>query len=67
MARLYIFADEAGDFEFSRKNNVSRYFILCTVAMDSCQVAEDLLNLRRQLAWADSTLETTSTPLLTSS
>ena len=51
MARLHIFADEAGDFEFSRKHNVSRYFILCTVAMDSCHVAEDLLNLRRQLAW----------------
>ena len=51
MARLHIFADEAGDFEFSRKQNVSRYFILCTVAMDSCHVADDLLNLRRQLAW----------------
>ena len=51
MERLHIFADEAGDFEFSRKRNVSRYFILCTVAMDSCHVAEDLLNLRRQLAW----------------
>ena len=51
MARLHIFADEVGDFEFSRKQHVRRYFILCTVAMDSCHVADDLLNLRRQLAW----------------
>ena len=51
MARLHIFADEAGDFEFSQRQNVSRYFILCTVAMNSCDVATDLLNLRRQLAW----------------
>ena len=51
MARVHIFADEAGDFEFSRNRNVSRYFILCTVTMASCQVAEALLALRRQLAW----------------
>ena len=51
MTRLHIFADEAGDFEFSRKRNVSRYFILCTVAMHSCHVADNLLELRRQLAW----------------
>lgn len=51
MARLYIFADEAGDFEFSRRQNVSRYFILCTVTMHSCHLAEELLSLRRQLAW----------------
>lgn len=51
MSRLHIFADEAGDFEFSRKPNVSRYFILCTVSMHSCQIANVLLELRRQLAW----------------
>lgn len=51
MTRLYIFADEAGDFEFSRKQNVSRYFILCTVSMHSCAVANDLLELRRELAF----------------
>ncbi len=51
MARLYIFADEAGDFEFSRKHNVSRYFILCTVSMHSCGVASELLDLRRELAF----------------
>ncbi len=51
MPRLYIFADEAGDFEFSQGPNISRYFILCTVSMRSCDVANDLLALRRKLAW----------------
>lgn len=53
MSRLYIFADETGGFEFCRKPNVSRYFILCTVSMRSCKIAHDLLELRRNLAWAD--------------
>lgn len=51
MARRFIFADEAGDFNFSRGNNISRYFIVCTVTMSSCDVAHDLLALRRQLVW----------------
>lgn len=29
MARRFIFADEAGEFEFAREPNVSRYFIVC--------------------------------------
>ena len=52
MSRLHIFADESGDFEFSRESNASRYFILCTVSMRSCEIANDLLELRRELAWA---------------
>ena len=51
MSRLYMFADEAGDFEFARKANVSKYFILCTIAMESCSIADDLLSLRRELIW----------------
>lgn len=51
MPDKFIFADEAGCFTFNRNQNVSRYFILCTVVMDSCDVATDLLNLRRTLAW----------------
>ena len=51
MTRLYVFADEAGDFEFSRKPNVSRYFILCTVTMRTCKVGDEMLALRRELAW----------------
>jgi hypothetical protein len=51
MARLFIFADEAGDFVFARGNNISRYFIVCSVRMDSCEVAHSLLDLRRRLVW----------------
>lgn len=52
MGRLFVFADEAGDFEFVRGHNISRYFILCTVAMQSCEIANELLHLRRELAFA---------------
>lgn len=51
MARRHIFADEAGDFAFNRNENVSRYFIVCTVAMDTCEVGAALLDLRRRLVW----------------
>lgn len=51
MARRYLFADEAGDFEFSRSPNVSKYFIVCAVTMDSCDVGYRLLELRRRLIW----------------
>ena len=51
MPNKFVFADEAGCFTFNREPNVSRFFILCTVSMDECAVATDLLDLRRQLAW----------------
>jgi hypothetical protein len=51
MSRLYVFADEAGDFAFKRAPNISRYFVVCTVTMTSCDIAHDLLALRRELAW----------------
>lgn len=53
MSRLYIFADESGDFHFRTGENISRYFIVCTVTMKSCNVGGALLNLRRKLAWHD--------------
>lgn len=49
--RKYLFADEAGDFEFARKQNVSRYFIVCTVTAETCDLGHELLDLRRELAW----------------
>lgn len=49
--RKFLFADEAGDFEFKDKPNVSRYFIICTVACDGCDYAHALMDLRRELAW----------------
>lgn len=51
MARLYVFADEAGDFAFKRGPNVSKYFVVCTITTHSCAIAEDLLELRRNIAW----------------
>ncbi len=51
MADRYVFADEAGNFDFSRGPGASRYFILCTVASSHCEVGDDLLALRRDLGW----------------
>jgi hypothetical protein len=49
--RRYVFSDEAGDFDFSRKPNVSRYFIVCAVSMETCDGGLDLLKLRREMLW----------------
>jgi len=51
VARVHVFADEGGNFDFSRRKGASRYFILTTVTLANCTIAEDLLALRRQLAW----------------
>lgn len=51
MPNKFIFADEAGCFTFNRGQNVSKYFILCTIVMDDCAVGTQLLDLRRRLAW----------------
>jgi hypothetical protein len=52
MSRLYIFADEAGCFNFSRDPSASRYYIVCTISCDGCEaLGASLLALRRQLIW----------------
>lgn len=51
MARISVFADEAGDFNFSIASGASKYFILTTVTMETLDVGDNLLALRRQLAW----------------
>lgn len=51
MADRYVFADEAGNFDFSRGHGASRYFILCTVASHHCEAGDALLALRRDLGW----------------
>ena len=56
MGRVFIFADEAGCFTFEKKANVSKYFILNTVSMNSCAVGDALARLRRDLAWAQKPL-----------
>lgn len=47
----FLFADEAGCFTFEKKQNVSKYFILCTVTMTSLDVGIALQELRRKLIW----------------
>lgn len=52
MTRIHTFGDEAGNFDFSRRQGASRYFILTTVTFfDDRQAGLDLQNLRYQLAW----------------
>lgn len=50
MSRKYVFADECGNFDFSRRQGASKYFILATITCGSCDVGHDLLGLRRELA-----------------
>lgn len=48
MAVRYLFLDESGNLDFTSKG--SRYLTLATVALDDCQVGNDLIELRRTLA-----------------
>lgn len=58
MSRRYVFADECGNFDFSRGNGASTYFILVTVTSDDCAAGQALLELRRELAWDGVGLDT---------
>lgn len=49
--RRYIFADEAGDFNFSRGQNISKYYIICTISLLDDEIGHELLRLRRNLIW----------------
>jgi hypothetical protein len=51
MSTVYLFGDEAGNFDFSDGPGASRYFILATVTMSNCQAGDRLQALRRRLAW----------------
>lgn len=57
MAHRYVFADEAGNFDFPLKQGASRYFILTTVTMDDCRAGDALAQLRRDLVWQGVNLE----------
>jgi Protein of unknown function (DUF3800) len=57
MTRLFIFSDEAGNFNFSRRPGASKYYIVCTIACTSCNaLSSDLLELRRELIWRNAPL-----------
>lgn len=49
--RTFLFADEAGCLTFERKQNVSRHFVICTIAINNCDIGSRILALRRTLAW----------------
>jgi hypothetical protein len=49
LVRKYVFVDEAGNFDFSPKG--SNYFILTSVTLDGFVAGDELLGLRRSLAW----------------
>jgi len=51
MSTVYLFGDEAGNFDFSGGPGASRYFILTTVTTGNCQAGDRLQALRRRLAW----------------
>ena len=53
VARVHLFADEAGNFDFSRKAGASRFYILTTVAFPEGHdaLATSLRALRFELAW----------------
>lgn len=36
---------------FKKNGRASKYYILCTVAMDTCEIGKDLLDLRHRLSW----------------
>lgn len=57
MSRVYSFADEAGNFDFRDKPGASKYFVLGTVTLKDGTLAEELLRLRRDLAWQGVGLE----------
>lgn len=51
--RKLLFADEAGDFTFATGTNISKYFILCTISVDSHEIGNGLLDLKHDLSWQD--------------
>jgi hypothetical protein len=59
VGRMYVFADEAGNFDFKAGGGASRYFIIGTVSARNPDVGNRLLELRRELAWQGIALEST--------
>lgn len=50
--RIHLFGDEGGDLTFAPPGNgISRYFMIGTIALESCDLGNQLLDLRRELAW----------------
>lgn len=51
---MYVYADESGNFDFSRASGASRYFAVGTVVLrdqEPAAISADILELRRDLVW----------------
>jgi hypothetical protein len=57
VARVYVFGDEAGNFDFARKTGASLWFIIGTITVGSTTPGDQLLTLHRELAWQGVGLE----------
>ena len=51
MADKFVFADEAGNFDFSVKQGATKYFILSTVTVADCGIGHRFQDFRRSIAW----------------
>ncbi len=54
--RKYIYADEAGNFDFNRDRGATRFFVLTTVVIEDHGIETELLDLRRELVWEGANL-----------
>ncbi|MPZ22741.1 MAG: hypothetical protein GEU28_04180 [Dehalococcoidia bacterium] len=52
MPRVFVYADESGNFDFSAKASASKFFIITTVVCQDHILGNELLDLRRGLAWS---------------
>lgn len=57
MARVYVFGDEAGNFDFARKQGASLWFIIGTLTVGSTTHLDELTTLHRELAWQGASLD----------
>ena len=49
--RKFVYADESGNFDFSRSRDATRYFILTSITMEDHSLSNRLAELRRELTW----------------
>ena len=53
MSRIHVYADESGNFDFTRGPGATRYFVLTTVSFfDDRQACADLDELKYEFAWS---------------
>jgi hypothetical protein len=57
VGKVYGYADESGNLDFVEGSGRSQYFVIGTVALRDLSVGDQLLTLRRNLAWQGIALE----------